>query len=642
MSASVYRLHGQIETPRPLRAHQGKVLITGWCLDEALQTAPQVRLTAETAILSAKISLERRDVSPLFPHHPAASRCGFIIEGHLPPGVYLARFEALSKEGSWQCFQSLSLAVERVSFMAVIDEPISEGVLRDRVHVGGWALQPGETLSELTLRYGHRELSCKLNLPRQDVPALFPDVANAASAGFETWDHLVAGHGQARLRGKTADDRVVIARTAVTFSIATDENHSVDLNLTAPRATLGDRKSVPSGSPPSYKTARPLNILFVLPGSFASNSALHVAALANELAATGNTCIVAVSHDPETLAHHDRPAFRGVTHAEAKRGISFANGRGPDLIHAWTTRENVRALTQVLAARHHSRVVVHLEDNEQEILAFSLGRSFQTLENLPSDELDRLVPADLSHPKHSKEFLANSDGVTVITDRLREFVPADRPSLILNPAADARYFFPRPIPSEFRQILDVAAGTTVIFYHGNVHASNAAEVRDLYAAVLQLNREGHAVTLLRTGLDRVDFLGALSSEVAQYVLDLGQIIHHRHLPSLMALADIFVQPGRPDSFNDYRFPSKLPEFFAIGRPVVLPRTNLGLTLRHGIDAYLLDEADAKGIAGAIVELRRDSKLCARLSQGAAAFAAEHFSWKRSAEALAKFYAALTV
>jgi len=102
-----------------------------------------------------------------------------------------------------------------------------------------------------------------------------------------------------------------------------------------------------------------------------------------------------------------------------------------------------------------------------------------------------------------------------------------------------------------------------------------------------------------------------------------------------------VQPGVPDPFNDYRFPSKLPEFFSIGRPVVLPRTNLGTQLRHGIDAYVLDRADAAGIAQAVIELRQDRALYDRLSQGAVASAEKYFSWQRSAETLAKFYSTLT-
>ena len=63
-------------------------------------------------------------------------------------------------------------------------------------------------------------------------------------------------------------------------------------------------------------------------------------------------------------------------------------------------------------------------------------------------------------------------------------------------------------------------------------------------------------------------------------------------PELLAAADILVQPGRSNPYNDYRFPSKLPDFLASGRPVVLPRTNIGLHLRDGAEALILERCDA--------------------------------------------------
>ncbi|MSU45612.1 MAG: NAD-dependent epimerase/dehydratase family protein [Lacunisphaera sp.] len=630
------QLHGEIETPRPLRASGGKISLTGWCLAESVTVAPPVRLVTDAFTLPMSSRTDRSDVTRLLPAEPAAARCGFTLEGRLPAGVHLARFEAQVPGGAWQVFKQLTIVAESPPLTAVLDEPISEGTLRDRVKVGGWALDPAQPVSALRLRYGHREITCRLNQTRQDVAGAFPAVSHAGRSGFTSEDFLVAGHGPVRVRAQLADGRTVIAATKVTFSVATDENHEPELDLTAARIGLeSDRESRPAG--PVAPTERPLNILFILPGSFASNNALHVAALANELAAAGHACAVAVAHDRETLRHLDRPAFRGLTHAEAKNDPDFANLRGPDVIHAWTTRENVRLLAEQLRSRHGSRVIVHLEDNEQQILALSLGRSLADLAQLPDAELDRLVPADLSHPRLSRGFLARCDGVTVIMDRLREFVPNGKPCTTLMPAADARHYYLRPVPAAFRRALQLSPDTTVLFYHGNVHASNAAEVRELYAAVLELNRSGTPVTLLRTGLDRVDFLGELAGDIAPFVLALGQILHHRHLPPLMALADIFVQPGAPDAFNDYRFPSKLPEFFALGRPVVLPRTNLGAKLRHGVDAYVLDRADAAGIATAVRALRTDPALAERLSRGAAAYAAQHFSWRRSAEVLARFY-----
>ena len=633
---SAHRLHGEVETPRPLRARDGLVALTGWCLISGHTEPPAVRLHTTAGTLPMSARTRRTDVPTLLPGEKAAGHCGFTIEGRLPAGVFAARFEAQLPDGHWTCFKTLTLAVEARPLLAGIESPAPSGIVHRRVHVEGWALHPGQTVQALSLRYGHQDIACDLGLNRTDLSAAHPESPHAARAGFKSRVILSAGVGPLRLKATLRDGSVAIARTPLEVSIATDENHPAALDLGARRIPL------PRAEParPTAPTARPgrvLNLLFILPGSFASNSALHVAALANELTRAGHACSVAVAHDLATLAHHAAPAFRGLLHREAETGVTFADGRGPDLIHAWTTRENVRRLAEQLRRHHGARLVVHLEDNEQEILALSLGRPAAELEKMSDAELARLVPGDLSHPRHSREFLAGADAITVITEKLRDLVPTGRTAHTLTPAADARYFFPRPRPDDFRRTLDRRPGETVLFYHGNVHAANAAEVRELYAAVLQLNRAGQPVTLIRTGLDAVDFLGDLAGPVAPHVLSLGQILHHHHLPPLMALADIFVQPGTADAFNDYRFPSKLPEFFALGRPVVLPATNLGTQLRHGIDAYVLQRADAAGIATAVTELRRDRARYEQLSKGALAFAARHFSWPRSAEALAGLY-----
>lgn len=637
MSAPV--LHGEVESPRPLRAPEGRVSLRGWCLVAGEPAAPPVRLVAAETVLPMSARVARADLPGLFPAEPAAAQAGFRIEGALPVGLHQARFEARLPDGSWRAFRQLTLAAGPEPCVAALDEPISTGILRDRVKVGGWAVDPAGPIEELFLRYGHRRIACVLGQPRADVAATFPALPHAARAGFTSEDFLVAGHGPVRIEARLADGRTAIIPTNVTFSIATDENHGLELDLTAAR--IGLEAGAPHRLPPIPPAGRPHNILFLLSGSFISNSALHVAALARELAAAGHACAVAVAHDLGTIKHLDRPAFRGLTHTMAENDPDFPDKRGPDVIHAWTTRENVRLLAEKLLSRHQSRLIVHLEDNEQQILSLSLGRPWAELAALPDAELGRLISADQSHPRLSRGFLAKCDGVTIIMDRLREFVPAGKPCLTLTPAADARHYYPRPVPAAFRAALQLAPDTTVLFYHGNVHASNAAEVRELYAAVLELNRTGSPVTLFRAGLDQVDFLGDLAGAVTPFVLSLGQILHHHHLPPLMALADIFVQPGAPDAFNDYRFPSKLPEFFALGRPVVLPRTNLGTTLRHGVDAWVLDRADAAGIAAAVRTLRADPALREKLARGAADYAAQHFSWRRTAEALAKFYETLT-
>ena len=636
MNSPPVRIHGEIETPRPLRARHGQVKVDGWCLAQGQAKPPVVRLVTPVGTLPATGRRRRTDVPKLCPSEPAAAACGFHFAGTLPAGVYLASFEAGLADGSWHVFRQYTLAVETAPLAAVIETPPSPVTASLRIE--GWALHPRQPVEELHLHYGNQRLRCEIGLPRTDVPALFPGVPHAAHAGFIAAKNLPVGRGRLRLRARLAGGDVHFARTSHEIAVETDEDNPQPVRLGAARAVLGPVArdlAPPSAAPPPD---RPLNILFVLYGDFFSNSAVHVASLANEFVGRGHHAGVVVPRNAETLHIHAHPRFAAATYAGA--ADLFAGDRGPDVIHAWTTRETVRAFAGECRARTGAKLVVHLEDNERQILALTLGRDVAELEALSEAELDRLVPPDLAHPRRSREFLAQADGITVITDRLREFIPPDRPVHTVWPAADARFFFPRPRPDGFRDQLDPAPGTTVIFYHGNVHASNAGEVRELYAAVLALNRDGQPVLLIRTGLDTCDFLGDLAGDVAPHVLALGQVQHHRHLAPLMALADIFVQPGGADPFNDYRFPSKLPEFFALGRPVVLPRTNLGTLVRHGIDAYVLDQADAAGIAGAVRELRRDPGLYARLSRGAAEYAAAHFDWQRSAEALVAFYRSL--
>jgi glycosyltransferase involved in cell wall biosynthesis len=118
--------------------------------------------------------------------------------------------------------------------------------------------------------------------------------------------------------------------------------------------------------------------------------------------------------------------------------------------------------------------------------------------------------------------------------------------------------------------------------------------------------------------------------------DLGDL-PWRNVAGYLALADAYVQPGAPDDFNRYRLPSKLPEFFAMGRPVVLPACNLGNDLTDGEEALLLHEGKALEIAARIEQLLDHSELARRLGQRARSFALEGLSWSRNAAALADFY-----
>ena len=189
------------------------------------------------------------------------------------------------------------------------------------------------------------------------------------------------------------------------------------------------------------------------------------------------------------------------------------------------------------------------------------------------------------------------------------------PAEIVWPAYEPELFTDEPADPELRRRLGIAEDEAVLVYAGNVHDANAAEMRSLYLAVAALNRSGRRVRLVRLGRDFVRFVEPELRELHDYVVHLP-LQPRSEVPRYMRLADVLVQPGRADAFNDYRFPSKLPEFFACGRPVVLPETNLGRYVADGEDCLLLRRGDALEIAAAVERILADDELRERLGRGA--------------------------
>lgn len=633
-SMSTPGFHHEIED-RPLRADQGRLVVKGWCLAEGQSTAPAVRLSVlGHEPLSLTRRLPRPDVVHSLHAAPTAADCGFVIEASLPPGVHPAVLEAAQPDGTWHPLKRCLILSTPDRLQAAVEKPDPRQPLRESVRVMGWCAHPQRTLDAVWLHYGTQRVRCTIGLPRDDVPRFLPSSPDAARAGFISVKNLPVGRGPLRVKAVTSDGAALFAEPGLTIDITRDEDHPEPFVLPDRRPELGPARQ-PLTTVPVSPDQRSLRVLFVLYGDFTSNSAIHVTNLANELAQRGHACTVAVPGNVATAAHFRHNRFTAVDFESLARDGSLAPF---DIIHAWTTRENIRQFCDRLRARHPAtRLLVHLEDNELRILEATVGKSLAELLAMPAGELDHLIPPTLSHPRHSREMLETADGVTVIVDTLQAQVPPGKPVRTLWPAADMASYFPRERPTDFRRALGWTDDRVVIFYHGNVHPSNRDEVRELYAAVWELNQRGTPCTLIRLGRDACAFLGDVNPAVAEHVMNLGIIENHHLIPVLMSLADYFVQPGEPDSFNDFRFPSKLPEFFAIGRPVILPRTNLGRLVRHGQDAYVVERADRNTIVGAVLALQADRGLRARLSEGAVAFAREHFSWTRSAAVLAEFY-----
>jgi len=228
-----------------------------------------------------------------------------------------------------------------------------------------------------------------------------------------------------------------------------------------------------------------LNILFVLYHDFRSNSAVHVHHFANNLVTLGCDCVVAVPKDKNTISAIGDNLYKTTDFSEIlELKKFFCNEKEPNIVHAWTPREIVRNYCDKLRKLYNFKLILHLEDNEEYLLEKFLQIPF---EKLLKDHL-ALIPEYLSHPRKYREFLATADGVTVIIDALRQFVPNHIPALTLWPGADTRHFFPREADPKLASSLNLPLNSVVLCYTGNVHTANMHEVTSLYLAVAMLNR----------------------------------------------------------------------------------------------------------------------------------------------------------
>lgn len=386
------------------------------------------------------------------------------------------------------------------------------------------------------------------------------------------------------------------------------------------------------------RRSRPVtNVIFVSHCDFVGNSAYHVHAIASELQRRGLSPAVAIPGGAYTVEEVGQPDFPLLTYKQVRRGrLRFPDGRGPDLIHAFTPRERVRRLTVDLIRAYECPYVVHLEDNDEVLLSTALGGAdVDWLRSLPASLLDGVIEQWQSHPQLAPQFLDHAVGATLVIDGLLELVPPHVPAEVIRAGFDEAVISPRRTRDAVRNDLRLAGDDLAIVYPGHIHAANLEEVRGLWQAVANLRADESRVVLVKTGWSAAEVAGF--PDLGDGLRDLGWVPRSR-IAELLAAADVLVQPGGPGPFNDYRLPSKLPEFLASGTPVVLPRTNVGLLLEDGVHALVLERGDCDEIADAINRLAGDPALRQRLGDEGRAFALRELSWGRAVGRVERLYA----
>lgn len=374
-----------------------------------------------------------------------------------------------------------------------------------------------------------------------------------------------------------------------------------------------------------------MKVVFVNYHHLNSNSGYHIYNIARCLKKRGVECAVFVPNNKETVKEIDTVGLKVYNYSDINK-VNFI----PDIVHAWTPRERVRKFVESLIKVYKCPYIVHMEDNEQHLLDSTKALAKWKIYSFLKGKQDGAVPNHLSHPQHSKAFINNAVGMTVLTDKLFEFKPSDMKGLLFWPAYDHIFENLPPLDKTLKDKLGIGLEDKIIVYMGNVHSINIDEIFNLYLAIDILNKKSIPVKLIKTGNDHSSLFRIKYRKVSKHIIRLGFRPRYE-LPKLLSLADILVQPGRLDNFNNYRFPSKLPDYLVSGIPVILPAANIGLCLKDNIECLLLRDGGPQEIADKIELLLNDEEKRRQIGIAGQAFAKANFSWDKSASKLYDFY-----
>jgi glycosyltransferase involved in cell wall biosynthesis len=115
-------------------------------------------------------------------------------------------------------------------------------------------------------------------------------------------------------------------------------------------------------------------------------------------------------------------------------------------------------------------------------------------------------------------------------------------------------------------------------------------------------------------------------------------VPHADVPHYLAAADVLALPLRDNTFNKARFPNRIAEYMASGKPIVTNKVGIAAELfRNNYNAIVVDSDNPRSFADGILELLRDEKKARRLGTRAKEYSWQNLTWVKIAEKVENFY-----
>ncbi len=330
----------------------------------------------------------------------------------------------------------------------------------------------------------------------------------------------------------------------------------------------------------------------------------------------------------------------------------------PDILHVWTARHVPALAGWQLLRQTGATVILDHEDDEMYLkrsYLTSQGASYGGLLGLAARPVARIkgrilpwlspLKANGSVRRMAQDTAAAAllrPGVrahTAISPALVTQVRNTWPTApvhLLYPGANLALFDPRANGDAIRLQHNLEPGRPVLIYTGTL----SLQIVSYFLSVLQsVVAEVPDVFLLLVGNDEYRDKAQLLIRNAglQKHVALTGIMPYARIPAYLAAADVLLQHPL-DIGNELRLPAKLPEYLAMGKPLVMYSQGIGHILEHGVHALKTTTTEPLEMSQLVLTLLKECSLRVRLGEQARALAERLFDWKANSATLLDIYA----
>lgn len=383
---------------------------------------------------------------------------------------------------------------------------------------------------------------------------------------------------------------------------------------------------------------------------------------AQEISKLGHKTQILVPGDCDTVASMDEPPmseilpihFRGPFLARSV--IRRVQAFNPDILHVWTPR-HVPALTgwqlsrvtkapvvldheddeRYLRRSYHESQGQRLQGNTRRIarpVAQLKGQLLPWFSPLKSDGNARRMAEDSLSSARIRPYVRAHSAISPALVRYVQQNWGESHTYLLYPGADLKRFCPALDGIDIRNQLGMGKRRLLV-YTGTMNMA----IFMYFVNVLEgVRARSYDAALLLVGNDdfRPEAEQWLQHHGLEQVVRLVGIVPYSQVPRFLASADILLQHPI-DIGNELRLPAKLPEYLAMGKPLVMYSQGIGVLLDDQVHALKLHTVDPTEMVEMIVMILDYPDLANKLGNNARILAERLFDWKANASHLAEIY-----